>query len=269
MKRFCVSALLALAATLFAAALAQANVVVGGYYHLGESDAGAVAGNPGNGTSVDSSGLGKDLTYWTGTQTYSSSTAATAAAATGSNLSMDFAGDGFYLHTGSNLTDNVDNFGIEGWFKVNDLSQQGLCNNGDAFGGGFGLYVLGGHVQGLYNQVALFDTGFTPVLGEWFYVAMVRDAGVTKMYVNNTTAIDFGSTYAPYVATPQFSLGVAGYDYLKGSADEVRVIAFGSEFGYNFNASSDLLIAVPEPSSVMLFATGMFGLMAYAWRKRK
>ena len=114
--------------------------------------------------------------------------------------------------------------------------------------------------------MALFDTGFTPTVGQWFYVAMVRDAGDTKMYVNNTTAIDFGSTYTPRPVDPQFSLGVAGNDYLKGSADEVRVFAFGSQFGYNFNASTDLLIAAPEPSTLALLTMSLFGLMAYAWR---
>ena len=273
MKRFFVTALLAAAATLWAGGLAHANIVVGGYYHLGESDPGAVAGQPGNATSLDSSGNGNDLTYWQGTQTYSSSVAASAAAATGSNLSMNFAGDGFYLHTGNALTVNTDNFGIEGWFKVNDLSQQGLADNGDAFDGGFGLYVIdtgsGPHVQGLYNQVALFDTGFTPTVGQWFYVAMVRDAGDTEMYVNSTTPIDFGNAPAPNYPDPQFSLGVAGYDFLHGSADEVRVFAFGSQFGYNFDANTDLLISVPEPSTLVLLTMGLFGLAAYAWRKRR
>ena len=142
MKRFCVTALLAIAATLMAGGLARANIVVGGYYHLGEVDPGAVAGQQGDGSSLDSSGNGNNLTYWQGHQTYSSSIAASAAAATGSTLSMAFAGDGFYLHTGNALTVNTDNFGIEGWFKVNDLTQQGLADNGDAFDGGFGLYVI-------------------------------------------------------------------------------------------------------------------------------
>ena len=269
MKRFFVTALLAAAATLWAGGLAHANIVVGGYYHLGESDPGAAAGLQGDALSLDSSGNGNNLTYWQGNQTYSSNVAASAAAATGSDLSMNFAGNGFYLHTGNALTLNTDNFGIEGWFKVNNLSQQGLADNGDAFDGGFGLYVLGGHIQGLYNQVALFDTGITPTVGQWFYVAMVRDAGDTKMYVNSTTPIDFGSTYTPRYPDPQFSLGVAGNDFLNGSADEVRVFAFGSQFGYNFNANTDLLISVPEPLTLALLTMGLFGLAAYAWRKRK
>ena len=271
MKRYLLTALLAAAATLAAGSLARGNIVVGGYYHLGESDPGAADGLLGDASSLDSSGNGNNLTYWQGHQTYLSSVAASAASATGSHLSMSFAGDGFYLHTGSALTVNTDNFGIEGWFKVNDLSQQGLADNGDAFDGGFGLYILGGHIQGLYNQVALFDTGITPTVGQWFYVAMVRDAGDTKMYVNSTTPIDFGSTYAPRSPDPQFSLGVAGYDFLHGSADEVRVFAFGSQFGYNFNANTDLLIgqSVPEPSTLTLLTVTLFGLAACAWRKRK
>jgi Concanavalin A-like lectin/glucanases superfamily/PEP-CTERM motif len=271
MKRLFVTALLAAAATLLAGNLARANIVVGGYYHLGESDPGAAAGLPGDASSLDSCGNGNNLTYWQGHQTYSSSVAASAAAATGSDLSMSFAGDGFYLHTGNALTVNTDNFGIEGWFKVNDLSQQGLAFNGDSFHNGFGLYVLGGHVQGLYGAVEAFDTGFAPTPGQWFYAALVRNGGDTEMFVNNTTPIDFGSTYAPITPGAQFSLGIAGNDELKGCADEVRVFAFGSQFGYNFHANSDLLIAhsVPEPSTLTLLTVTLLGLAAYAWRKRK
>lgn len=270
MKRFCVTALLAVAVMLVAANLAQATVTAAGYYRLGEADAGAVAGNPGNATTEDSGANNMDLTNWTGTQTYSSNVAASAAAAVGSSLSMDFAGNGFYLTQADCLTDATDNFGIEGWFNIDSLTQMGLACNGDGLGtAGFGLYVLGGTVQGYYCQLAVFDSGFAPTPGEWFYAALVRDGGITKMYVNNTNEITVaGNTATPYsaAAAPQFSLGVVSYDEFAGLADEIRVFTF--EPGA-FNAGSDLLIAVPEPSTFALLAAGLFGLVAYAWRKQK
>jgi hypothetical protein len=270
MKRFCLAALLAVAAMLIAGNLAQASVTAAAYYRLGEADAGAVAGNPGNATTEDSGANNMDLTNWAGTQTYSSNVAASAAAAVGSSLSMNFAGNGFYLTQANCLTGATDNFGIEGWFNINSLTQMGLACNGDGLGpAGFGLYVLGGKVQGYYCQLALFDSGFAPTPGEWFYAALVRDGGITRMYVNNSNEITVANnTATPYSAAnaPQFSLGIVSYDAFAGLADEVRVFTF--EPGA-FNASTDLLIAVPEPSTVTLLATGLFGLMAYAWRKRK
>jgi hypothetical protein len=280
MKHFFTLMLLAAAAFLLIGPVAQANIVVGGYFHLGEADPGAVAGNPGNDPTMDSSGLGLNLTKVGGNETYSSIVAASAATATGSSLAMTFDGTGYYNQT-SPLTVNTDNFGIEGWFKVNDLSQQSLALNGSSWINGYGLYLINGRIYGLYGGLQAFDTGIAPTPGEWFYAALVRDAGDTKMYVNNATAIDFGTaTAVPNIPT-DFKIGVAGgidawgnwayQDYLKGAADEVRVFAFGSQFGYAFNAGTDLLISqqVPEPSTLVLLAAGLAGISAVIWRKRK
>jgi hypothetical protein len=275
MKRFFVTASLAVAATLLAAGLARADVTAAAYYRLGEADPSALAGNPGNATTVDSSGNGMGLTNWTGTQTYSSSVAASAAASVSSNLSMNFAGNGFYLTQANCLTAATDNFGIEGWFNVNHLAQMGLCCNGDGLSQfGFGLYVIDANADGVYTAQGyycgrnLFDTGFAPTAGQWFYMAMVRDNGVTKMYVNGTDEIVVSTTAQPGSAanTPQFSLGIVSYDATVGLADEVRVFTFAPGA---FNASRDLLIAAPEPSTFALLAAGLFGLMAYAWHKRR
>ena len=38
---------------------------------------------------------------------------------------------------------------------------------------------------------------------------------------------------------------------------------------FNDGTPSGLFLAVPEPSTVILLATGALGLLAYAWRKRR
>jgi hypothetical protein len=262
--------LFAAAVALWGSAFAGAGVLVGGYYHLGESDPGAADGLPGNDPTADSSGLGMDLNA-AGPLAYSSDVGASAATATGSNLSMNF-GNSIYYKADANLTANTENFGLEGWFKVNDLSQQGLVYNGDSWDNGFGLYIIGGHLQGLYGAEAAFDSGFVPTPGQWFYAALVNDAGATSMYVNDTTPIPFGNI-DPFAPAAQFVLGAAGHvwdtsDRLYGSADEVRLFAFGTE-GRVFNANADLLIAVPEPSTLLLLTMSLLGLTTYARRRRK
>lgn len=75
--------------------------------------------------------------------------------------------------------------------------------------------------------------------------------------------------------TNQFIIGAAGdathgySDLLTGAADHVRLLAFDGS-SYVFNASTDLsYMAAPEPSTIALLVTGLLGLLAYAWRKRK
>jgi len=266
MKRFSVMAMLAIAIFVLANAAGQAEIIVDGYYHLGEADSGAANGVAGNATTVDSSGNAKDLTKG-GTTTYSSSVGSTAVAHTGSTLSMDFGTDGGNSYSrANNLTANQDNFGIEGWFKVADTTNQGLAFNGIDGGNGFGLVVQYGQIYGAYPGVAWVYTGFTPTANEWFYVAMVRDSGTTTMYVNNTTPIG-DNLSAPQAPGAQFSIGGAAADPLKGWADEVRVFHFVE----GCFSTDDLLISatVPEPSTLLALMTGLLGLLAYAWRRRK
>ena len=53
------------------------------------------------------------------------------------------------------------------------------------------------------------------------------------------------------------------------------MLAFCAEWDERYVArtisSTDLRItsATPEPGTLMLLGTGMFGLLAYAWRKRR
>ncbi len=284
MKRFFVTALLAAAATLWAGSLARANILVGADYHLGESDPGAANGLAGDSTTVDSSTFGITLTK-TGTETYTSSVASSASLHTGSSLAMSFNGTGYYSELGTCPDNGVGNFAIEGWFKTtNGATQQCLAYNGDTWQNGWGLYDIGGTLYGLYGGVAALNSGIAVPSNQWFYAALVNVAGDAKVYYNNggaTQVVDLGSASTPTTpgAVSEFIIGAAGgvkttggtayQDYLNGSADEVRVDAFGGS--YVFNPSTDLMInaTVPEPSTLVLLTMGLFGLAAYAWRKRK
>jgi hypothetical protein len=267
MKRLFAIALPSLAAMLLFACVAQAGVITVGYYRLGEADPGAVAGDPTGATTEDSSGLGNTVNL-VGPPSYSSDVAASAAACTGSTLSVNFTGA--YGYRLGALTTATDNFGIEGWFKVSDLdTTYALCSNGsEGSPNGCELYVYQGHIIGNYAGICPLDSGVAPTANEWFYVAFVRDNGVAKMYINNTTAITpTNDTATPITPADLSCLGTSGSVYgLSGLADEVRYFTF--EPGA-FNANTDLLISVPEPSTIALLVMSILGIAAFTCRKQK
>src|SRR5215471_3465581 len=97
-------------ASLAMSTMSQATITVVASYELGDSDPGAVSGNVGNATTVDSSGNGFNLTSRIGSPTYSSDRTP------GSGyVSMSFDGSSFY--SGPTVTNNTENFGISLFVK--------------------------------------------------------------------------------------------------------------------------------------------------------
>jgi hypothetical protein len=267
MKRYCATALLAFTATLLVGGLAQAEVIIAGYYHLGEADLGAIVGGAMD-TLTDSSGNSRDLSGGTGT--YSSDVAASAAAAVGSTMSVAYAGT---VNAGTQnvgpLTDATDNFGIEGWFKrgAGAGDWEVMAFNGHPGHSGFGLYCKQGQVSGLWGGLAWVDSGFYPAVDEWFYAAVVRDNGVGRIYINKSAPVgDVATTPAASGLGDYIAIGGMDAEAWHGSADEVRVFTFAPGA---FDASADLLINAPEPTCLAMLAMSVAGLIAYAWRKRK
>ncbi len=279
MKRFCEMVAVAAVVLCVCTSAIHAATVIGGDYRLGESDAGAANGLAGAAATVNNgvtagADLAKVILSGTG-PVYTSSVAASAAAA-GNTLAMQLGGTGYYL--GASPAQAYDQ-AIEGWFKVDsNLSQnQALAYNGDSYNNGVGLYLIGGHVQGIGGGggFGLLDSGFTPTPGEWFYAAVSVGDGTASVYINSrtATAMKAGTILASPVAN-QFTIGTAGNstngfgDLLSGAADQVRVHAYG--YGYAFDPSTDLsYVAVPEPMGICMLLSGLVGIMAYAWRKRR
>ena len=172
---------------------ARASITVLNWYRLGEADPGAVAGNAGNSTTVDSAG-GHSLTK-SGTASYS------ATAAPNSTLSMLFSAAGYYSGTAVS-TSVTDNFGIEAWINPSGAGYSPIFYNGDSGGSGFGLYY--GHFPAAQNSVtALFGgvtfgaTDVTVTPNQWHDVALVRASGVTTLYLDGTAYAMMASGTAP------------------------------------------------------------------------
>jgi hypothetical protein len=247
MKRSSVTMCLAVAVTLVACGLASAEVNVVAYYRLGEADPGAVAGSPVGTLTMDSGMFGLNMNL-VGNLSYSSDVAPSAAAATGSTLSMYDPASAGYAYIVPQLTTATDNFGIEGWFKLTDPTMVNVLAWNGHLGfpqSGWGLITYMGTLQGYYPQIALLDTGFAPTANEWFYVALVRDGGLAKVYINGTTPLTPTSADAtplePAVLAALTTGGSA--DGMMGLLDEVRVFTFSPGA---FNASTDLLIVPPR-----------------------
>lgn len=240
-----------LAATTFNA---SAVVTPLGYYKLGENDPGATPGQPGQALSL-SSGGGPPVQSFLST-TYSGDVGTSL-----STISMNLAGG--YYQFAAPLTSAVNNFGIEGWFKASATTgNRVLAYNGDTGDSGFGLFLVGAQIYGVYGGNAILNTGQSIVPNTWTYVALVRDGGVSKLFVNNTTPIIRSG--APNPASGTFSIGAnsAGNEQFGGLADEVRVFTFSPG---QFNPNTDLLI-VPEPGTLALAGLGVAGLF---WLRRR
>jgi hypothetical protein len=94
----------------------------------------------------------------------------------------------------------------------------------------------------------------------WHNLAVVCDGGTISFYVDGAVKAS-----APGLAggiTSDFL--TLGSSTMLGGIDEARIFTFAPGA---FRVSD--LGLVPEPGTLTLLATGAFGLLAYAWRKRK
>ena len=78
--------------------------------------------------------------------------------------------------------------------------------------------------------------------------------------------IDFAQTGAAFTASAYV---FASYGTLTGPAATVLDMPAGYHVDYHYLGGNQVALVVPEPGTLALLAGGLFGLIAYAWRKRK
>lgn len=118
------------------------------------------------------------------------------------------------------------------------------------------------------------------VADEWFHVAVtfdgtantdamklywtrVREEATEASLLTSGSFTAFDGTKLSETGVGESDLSTNGHsDPLNGSIDEFRVSG-------KARGAGDMIFGVPEPSSFVLVAMGLFGLLAYAWRKRK
>lgn len=183
-----------------------------------------------------------------------------------------------YVNVGNSLGSLTDGFTVAAW--VNPAQQKDyntILGTTGSVATGWQLDL--GHGQGTATCLMLISGANnnqskaipSADFGNWMHVAATIDgtAGQIKYYLNgalfDTVAshVSSGTTDNYYIGWGNW-LGAARGDSFTGGIDEVRV--YNTVLGVDQIAT---LAGVPEPSTMMLMATGLIGLLAYAWRKRR
>lgn len=150
-------------------------------------------------------------------------------------LKLDGSND--YVHASSVPTTKTDNITIETWFnwdgvtptKNNVLVSLGTSTGNGVYVGGItssGSLKLGANLPGAGTLL----TDYTFTAGEWTHVALVRESGTWKFYVNGEnqgisggTASATSSITAPDANTWIGHTGFSSSEHFGGRIDEVRI----------------------------------------------
>lgn len=266
MRRMMMVAAAALVGLAAVGSPARAVVNTLGLWRLGEDDPGSAHGAIGNPLTVGTLG-GADLGR-EGNPTYSS--LVTAPGFSSRSVLFDGTDDLYFTTTVPSVA--TDNFGLEAW--VNPTAVDGFnfaVSNGRNTNGGWGIVQIGGNWHIIHSGVAASGAGPAVALNAWTHVAMVRDNGLTTLYVNGAAT---GATIglAPVPPLDRFMIGAnkvnSGFEgRFKGFIDHVRVFEFDPG---DFNASDlSYPTVVPEPSSMALALIGVALVAGRAIRQRR
>jgi hypothetical protein len=187
---------------------------------------------------------------------------------------MSFDGVTDRYASASNVSTLTDNFGVEAWVRSSgDTDNAVVAYNGNTALGGWGLFRLGGTWTYLYGGVVV-PVGVPVQPNVWTHLAVVRDNGITRFYVNG---VQFGADdpSAPMVPEPGFAIGgnpEADVELFDGLIDEVRVFTFqpGRFAVTDLNINAPAVAAAPVPATgftalaLLLTALTILGLRASA-----
>ncbi len=180
---------------------------------------GLVAYYPFNGNATDASGNGNNAT---------AVQAAPSADRFGNpNQAYSFNGTNSYIGFSNAPMSQIDNWSLVAWVNPTTFSQTGIAmslgyDNG-VYGDGFALGINGSQLLAMFGGLGYINNGFTlPATNQWYQIVMLRDAGVTRLYVNGVFA-GGGDTTAPQTPTA-FRIGSnIGVRFFNGAIDDVRL----------------------------------------------
>ncbi len=148
-------------------------------------------------------------------------------------------------------------FGLTGWTVADDVSSSITTNCAPAllndYAGANGTFTIGHLLANEEYQLYLYSTN-----GGWGGIA-------TTFTVGTSTA-----TATPDGSNPSGFIPGNNYVTLTGTSDASGTLT-GTFAQSNWGAFNGIQIVgvIPEPGTLVLLVMGLFGLLCYAWRKRK
>lgn len=253
---------LALLSAAFAASLAtsHAAIVEVARYHLGETGSVVAPNNfPKDALSTDA--FAGTVSNTTAVITPVTNPGSTHALTFGGDTTGYFtvAGDGFFGTNGV-----ADNFGIQLWLNPTSSGNNTFfTTHGDSLGTAFSFGMSGDNWT--VSSQGSTITGSAVSLNTWTSLGVIRDGGVTSLYINGALSGTPVTTIAPSFNAGQVHLGVTpgnGSRYF-GMMDELNVFTFTVD-----DNPVNGLILVPEPSTLVMLLCS-FGAVALLRRRRK
>jgi hypothetical protein len=161
------------------------------------------------------------------------------------------------------------------WAYTSDANPAGGASGGFTFAGKnkwFLLPGLSGGQTSYYNGTWL--AGDTLTAGDWYQIKLTMDfstvGGLATLYYKDLTTPDADFTMDGTLQNVPMGLTPDGLGRYEVNGMSVRIDNGAGPIPVNAYVDNLSLSApVPEPGTLALLATGLLGLVAYAWRRQR
>ena len=162
------------------------------------------------------------------------------------NYYASFNGSNQYLTIPSNaaFAFGTGDFTIEGWFYPTSSTRQDIISFDDATANRLSIICISNTLYYYRNDFQIASSAYS--LNAWFHFAVVRNSGVTKVYINGVqSGISYTDTYS-FPAQP-VTIGRdsgGGGTYVTGYLSNIRVVKGTAVYTSNFTPPATPLTAI-------------------------
>lgn len=177
------------------------------------------------------------------------------------STSAHFTGSGYLTsgNAGGQLSmETGGSFGVETWVRIDSINGfDFIWSNGEGGGSnasgaltGLGLYVQDNKFRVIGHGIGSSGSNAGVTLGAWTHLAVIRDGGATKLYVNGVLDIAAGPAFGSTSGNSGGSLDIGGglNDGTAGSLDgQVAFLRYFTFAPGSFTPSANLSLTAPQP----------------------